>query len=178
MQHLGGRSEQANTVTLSGADQCAHDICPGEANMDETFSPTEVKPLKIEDLAQLHHNDLRFHEWKTIGDRLLDSKFTCRAVAQSQLATEAPLHKDWIRERWNELRTPGQSRMGSRPSSPSVVEPVRSLTELVSKDAFHQQLSALHGEPQTLPKLRLLQQDSFIHGLPPAPNFDPPVYTG
>jgi hypothetical protein len=186
----------SSTVIVSESGACRREV--------------DMKSTPSDNLARLQKSELHWMEWKSMNDRLAERLDFAQKIVDNSVARIAPGHMlfsgdaspnpqddgdtfltgDWIRERWEQLRHPEDSR----PSSSSSTEvPTQSIKDLTSRDAFHEKMKLIHsgyacqvhGEAVSVQHSspgpvnaqvmssspRLLTPGSA----PPPPNFSPPM---
>eukprot|EP00930_Biecheleria_cincta_P092886 TRINITY_DN8295_c0_g4_i1.p1 TRINITY_DN8295_c0_g4~~TRINITY_DN8295_c0_g4_i1.p1 ORF type:complete len:1107 (-),score=228.35 TRINITY_DN8295_c0_g4_i1:106-3426(-) len=143
------------------------------------------RPVKADDLKNLCKQELRWHQWSTMGDRL-EGKTPWSKLSQDRPTKEdpktasIPLSVDWFRKHWSDVRKSSCPDEVSRPTSAQGRN--QRLGDLVSPQAFHAKMSELHKE-QCGEELQLISSGEVRPplmqvldiSLPPPPNFAPPI---
>lgn len=140
---------------LMTAEDCMESSTTDGQQTDGACDPEEeesrddtTQTVAIDDLIQLRESDMKWHRWKTIGDRLED-RTVLGAETASQEESAMNLSEGWFRDHWNELRQPEVPRPLSRQRESEACDarppPEQPLEELVSLRAFQEKLRALRG---------------------------------
>jgi len=149
--------------------------------LEEDFVIDINRPLKIEDFLKVCKHDMRWHQWPTISDRLVNKRpwSELPPADEAPEAAELPFSSEWFREHWSHVRTPSQSlalEMSLALNRPaSAVSQKHSFEELVSQEAFEAKLAQVQRQRDGLPELDPPLLKGLDGDLPPPPSFAPPI---